>query len=121
LVNAVRLAAGNRDSLVRERLVKLLNRRLPGEYEQEILTIVLKTLQDKATEADLPELQKFLLGKGLFKGTRDAALKIRALAVLEKIGTVDAGLLAGEVAQSAHGDLARAAEDVLTRIHGKLT
>ena len=106
---------------VRERLLRLLNRRLPGEYEHEILSIVLKSLLDNITADVLPELKKFLLGKGLFTGTRDTALKIKALEVVEKIGTVDAGLLAGEVAQTSHGELAKAAEDVLTRIHRTLT
>lgn len=121
LVNAVRLAAGTRDHMILARLMKLLNRRLPAEFEHEILSIVLKTLQETATIDVLPELEKFLTSKGLFRGPRGVDLKIKALKVLEKIGSVDAGLLAGEVAQSATGELTSAAEDVLTRIHRKLT
>lgn len=121
LVNAVRLAAGSRDQRILGRMTKLLNRRLPVEFEHEILSIILKTLQGAATVEVLPDIERFMKGKNLFRGHRGMDLKVKALGVLEKIGNVDAGLLAGEIAQSATGELASAAEDVLTRIHRKLT
>lgn len=121
LLNAVRLAAKSRDPRVVRLLVKLLNAKLPTEQEEEIKNAVIKALHESATEDVLPELSKFLMGKRLFSGSKTTPQKIKVVALLEMIATVDAGILAGKVAQSASGDLARVAEEVLVRIHGKLT
>lgn len=121
LLNAIRLAADSRDSRIAKLLVQVLNRRLPAEHEQEIKVNAIKALQESAGDEVLPELAEFFLGKKLFGGGRSVPLKVAAVAILEKIGTVDAGLLAGRIAQSTSGELARAAEEVLIKIHGKLT
>lgn len=121
LLNAVGLAVNSSDPRVVAMLSKLLNRRLPAAYDTEVKLKVIKALEESATEDALPELARFLLDKKLFGGPRDPSLKVRAVAVLEKIGTVDAGILAGRVAQSATGDLAKVAENVLVQLHGKWT
>jgi len=61
------------------------------------------------------------LGKKLFGDNKSMPLKIKAIAILKKIGTLDAGLLAGKVAQSTSGALAQASEDVLVQIHRELS
>jgi hypothetical protein len=120
LLNAVRLAAKSSDPRVVSLLSKVLNKRFPVDRELEVKTSVVKVLQEKATDEVLPEMESFLLGKKMFGGSAEP-LKIKAVAVLGKIGSVDAGILAGKVAQSTSGALAKAAEEVLVQIHRKLT
>jgi len=120
LLNAVRLAVNTRDARTINLLAKVLNTRLPAEHEFEIKSSAIKSLEKVVTEAELPEIARFLKGKKLFGGSRSQSLKIAVLAVLEKLVTVDAGILAGEVAQMSTGELAKRAEDVLVKIHGEL-
>jgi hypothetical protein len=117
LLSAVRLAANSRNPRVISMLSKLLNARLPAECEQEVKASVIKALHESANDDVLPDLATFLLGKKLFGGNRNISLKIQAVAILGKIGTVDAGLLAGKVAQATSGELAQVSEDVLVQIH----
>ena len=121
LLSATRLAEKSRDVQVIRHLAKLLNMRVPLEHETEIKAAAIKALLENAREEVLPELEKFLVGKKLFGGSRNNELKIRAVEILEKIGTINAGLLAGEVARSATGELAKAAEGVLVKIHRQVT
>ena len=116
-MSAVRLAANSRNPHVISMLSKLLNARLPAEHEQEVKTSVIKALYESANDDVLPDLATFLLGKKLFGGNKNIPLKIKAVAILGRIGTVDAGILAGKVAQSTSGELAQVAEDVLVKIH----
>ncbi|NIQ11218.1 hypothetical protein GWN42_21035, partial [candidate division KSB1 bacterium] len=102
-------------------MAKLLNKKLPTEHAVEIKSQVINNLINNATDVVLPELTKFFKGKKLFVDGRAHELKISAVPILAKIGTVDAGILAGEVAQSSSGELAEVAEEVLVKIHGALT
>ncbi len=120
LLSAVRLAANSRNPHVISMLAKLLNVRLPAEHEHEVKSNVIKALHEPATDDILPDLATFLLGKKLFGGNKNLPLKIKAVAILGKIGTVDAGILAGKVAQSSSGELAEISEDVLVKIHRAL-
>ena len=103
LLNAVRLAANSHNPQIAIMLAKLLNTRLPADYEQQVKDSVVKALCESATDVVLPELAKFLLGKRLFGGSKNIPFKIKVIAILAKIGTVDAGILAGRVAQSSSG------------------
>lgn len=121
LLNATRLAANSRNPQVIGVLSKLLNSRLSAGHEQEVKSSAIKALCESATEEALPELETFLLGRKLFGDNKMIPLRIKAIAILRKIGTVDAGILAGKVAQSTSGDLARASEEVLVQIHREMT
>ncbi|RLB68150.1 MAG: hypothetical protein DRH08_01780 [Deltaproteobacteria bacterium] len=121
LLSAIRLAANSRNPKIVIMLSKLLNVRLPAEHELEVKTNAIKVLRKSATEDVLPELASFFLKKKLFGGSQPLSLQIKAIAILEKIGTVDAGILAGKVSQSASGELAHASENVLAQIHRKMT
>lgn len=120
LLSAVRLAANSRNPRVVSMLSKLLNTRLPAKHEQEVKSSVIKALHESATDDVLPDLEAFLLGKKMFGGNKNILLKIKAVAILGKIGTVDAGVLAGKVAQSTSGELAQVSEDVLVKIHREM-
>ena len=121
LLSAIRLAENSQNPKIVSMLSKLLNARLPTEHELEVKTNAIKVLQKSATEDVLPELANFFLKKKLFGGSKPLSLQIKAVAILEKIGTVDAGILAGKIAQSTSGELARASENVLAQIHRKMT
>lgn len=121
LLSAVRLAANSRDRRVVNMLAKVLNKRLSPDHELEIKNNVIKALNESATEEILPELADFLFGKKMFGASRSESLKVPVVNLLGKIGSVEAGIMAGKVAQSTTGELAKAAEAVLAEIHRKLT
>lgn len=121
LMSAVRLAANSDDPQVIKKLAQLLSRRLSGEQEMEVKNNVIKAMEQSATEAVLPDLAKLFFRRRFFASTRYESLKVPAVAILGKIGTLDAGIMAGQIAQSACGELAEAAEKVLAEIHRKLT
>lgn len=121
LLTAVRLAANSRDSRVAGMLAKLLSKRLSGEQELEVKGLAIKAMEDLATEAVLPELANFFFGRKMFGACKVESLKVPAVAILKQIGTVDAGIMAGQIAQASSGELAKAAEEALAEIHRKLT
>lgn len=121
LMSAVRLAANSDDPRVIKKLAQLLGRKLSGEQEMEVKNSVLKALEQSATEAILPELGHFFFRRTMFAPARYESLKVPAVAILGKIGTLDAGIMAGQIAQSSSGELAQAAEKVLAEIHRTLT
>lgn len=121
LLNAVRLAANSRDSRVVGMLAKLLSKRLSGEQELEVKGLAIKAMEESATEDVLPELANFFFGRKIFGGGKVESLKVSAVAILKQIGTVDAGIMAGQIAQSSSGELAKASEEALAEIHRNLT
>jgi hypothetical protein len=121
LLNAVRLAANSRDSRVVDMLAKLLSKRLSGEQELEVKGLAIKAMEESATESVLPELTNFFLGRKMFGASKIESLKVPAIAILKQIGTVDAGIMAGQIAQTSSGELAKAAEEALAEIHRELT
>ena len=121
LLNAVRLAANSHDLRVVGMLAKLLSKRLSGEQELEVKGLAIKAMEESATEAVLPELANFFFGRKLFGAGKTESLKVPAVAILKQIGTVDAGIMAGQIAQNSSGELAKAAEEALAEIHRKLT
>jgi hypothetical protein len=121
LLNAVRLAANSHDLRVVGMLAKLLSKRLSGEQELEVKGLAIKTMEESATEAVLPELANFFFGRKMFGAGKTESLKVPAVAILKQVGTVDAGIMAGQIAQNSSGELAKAAEEALAEIHRKLT
>ncbi len=121
LLNAVRLAANSRDSRVVGMLAKLLSKRLSGEQELEVKGLAIKAMAESATEDVLPELANFFFGRKMFGAGKIESLKVSAVAILKQIGTVDAGIMAGQIAQSSSGELAKASEEALAEIHRNLT
>jgi len=121
LLSAVRLAANSSDPRVVGMLAKLLNKRLSGEQELEVKGLAIKAMEESATEAVLPELANFFFGRKMFGASKIESLKVPAVAILKQIGTVDAGIMAGQIAQNSSGELAKAAEEALAEIHRKLT
>jgi hypothetical protein len=57
----------------------------------------------------------------MFGASKIESLKVPAIAILKQIGTVDAGIMAGQIAQNSSGELAKAAEEALAEIHRELT
>ncbi|MBW2452323.1 MAG: hypothetical protein JRF07_08225 [Deltaproteobacteria bacterium] len=119
-LKAIKLAANSENSDVAKRLAHLLNEKLPMEYDEMLKTAALNSLNESNLSNVLPELSNFLLDRKLFKLNKMTTLKIKALSLIEKMETPEAGEIAAKVYISSSGELARVAGRVCLHINGKL-
>ena len=120
LLNAARLAANSSNPEVAAKLAEILNRKLLKEADENIKSVVIKSLAEMALPEALPGLERFLLSRGLLQSLQGNTLKVEAVKTLARYSDPAAITLAEDVYRKCSGDLARAAGEVCLKLQGKL-
>lgn len=120
LLNVARLAANSENADVARNLSEVLNRKLFKESDENIKSVVIKSLAEIARPEALPAVARFLHSRSLLRSIKGDNLKVEAVKSLSRYSDPAAAELAEEVYRKYSGELARAAGKVCIHFNGKL-
>jgi hypothetical protein len=120
LINIARLAANSRNPEVSRKLSEILNRRLLKESDENIKSSVIESLAKMALPEAFPELEIFLLSRGLLQSMQGNNLKIEAVRSLLRYSDPAAAVLAEQVSRKSSGELAQVAKKIFQQLSEKL-
>ena len=119
LINVARLAANSRNPEVARKLSEVLNRKLLKESDENVKSAVIKSLAEMALPEAFPELEHFLLSRGLLQTMQGNRLKIEAVRSLLRYSDPAAAALAEQVSRKSSGELAQVAKKVFQQLSEK--
>lgn len=120
LINVTRLAANSRNPEVAKKLSEILNRKLLKESDENIKSAVIKSLAEMSLPDAFPELELFLLSRGLLQTIQGNSLKIEAVRSLLRYSDPAVADLAERVSRKSSGELAQVAKKVFQQLSEKL-
>ena len=120
LLNAARLAANSSNAEVARKLSEVLNRKLLKEVDENVKSVVIKSLAEMALAEALPGLEQFLHSRSLLRSLQGDSLKVEAVKSLGRYSDPAAATLAEEIYRKYSGELSRAAGQVCLKLKGKL-
>jgi HEAT repeat protein len=119
LINVARLAANSRNPEVAKKLSEILNRKLLKESDENIKSAVIKSLAEMSLPEAFPELELFLLSRGLLQTMQGNSLKIEAVRSLLRYSDPAVVDLAERVSRKSSGELAQVAKKVFHQLSEK--
>jgi HEAT repeat protein len=119
LINVTRLAANSRNPEVAQKLSEILNRKLLKESDENIKSAVIKSLAEMSLPDAFPELESFLLSRGLLQTMQGNSLKIEAVRSLLRYNDPAVADLAERVSRKSSGELAQVAKKVFQQLSEK--